>query len=105
MVALLVHVCMATLTGDGDVSGAHASRSDGARAAFPGPHQINIIARDGTALHTVWTLPGKEDKKYPAVIDRSPYGDTGTGLSVSLALALFFFFPPCCDPTALHSQL
>ena len=67
------------------------------RAQLPGPHQVNITARDGVALHTVWTLPGKEDHKYPAVIDRSPYGELATG-----ACRSYTNFPRSDSWTRLH---
>lgn len=60
------------------------------RSGFPGPHTVEITTRDGINLHTVYALPGNDSRKYPTVIDRSPYGDDGTEL-VADAFLLFGF--------------
>lgn len=64
---------------NGQLSSEPGSGTVRARAHTPGPHQVYITARDGVQLHTVYTLPGPEDTKYTVVIDRSPYGEFGTG--------------------------
>ena len=55
------------------MAGFYAGTGRGAiPVTIPGPHTVEIIARDGTNLHTVWTLPGSEQEQYSTVIDRSP---------------------------------
>lgn len=49
--------------------------------------------RDGVELHTVWTLPTLDlkppaGKRYTTVLDRSPYGETGTELVADVFLPL-----------------
>ena len=58
------------------ISAFHAGADRGAPVArpvtIPGPHTAEIVARDGTKLHTVWTLPGSGQERYSTAIDRSP---------------------------------
>lgn len=77
----------------GQISAEAGSGTVNARARAPGPHQVYITARDGVQLHTVYTLPGPEDKKYTVVMDRSPYGEFGTGTHLQLASCQFNLHP------------
>lgn len=54
----------------------------------PIPIPVMIRMRDGVDLHTIYMTPGKEDKTYSTVIDRSPYGATGTELIADVFLPL-----------------
>eukprot|EP00038_Savillea_parva_P028712 m.66640 g.66640 ORF g.66640 m.66640 type:complete len:590 (+) comp8372_c0_seq2:93-1862(+) len=56
----------------------------------PGRRVVEIMTRDGVNLHTEYALPGRDDRKYPAVIDRSPYGDTNTELIADIFLPFGF---------------